>query len=599
MCVLTLSATALLAPAVARAQVLWSGYAGNAQHTANSTVASQSLQQIIWSTKVDLDPQYSGTNLLVHYGSPLITMANTVIVPVKTGATDGFRVEAHSGTNGALIWQQDTDYSLPSHNWTPSFAPTLTPSGRLYMAGAGGTILYRDNVNSATAPPLARIAFYGNANYSANTAAFNAGVKVCTPLTSDSQGNIFFGYRTEGDNPLGITSGLARVGANGAASFVTASAATGGSAFQVTMNCAPALSNDGTRVYVTMNSGGFSGGYLMTLDATTLVTKGQVRLKDAHTPTSDAIVPDDGTASPLVGPDGRIFIGVLENPLASSRGWMLQFNPDLTPSGAPGAFGWDDTATVVPASQVASYTGKSPYLLMTKYNDYGIGNNRLAIVDPNDTFFDTRTNTTVMKEVISIAGQTPDPVLPRVREWCINTAVLDPFTHCILANCEDGKLYRWNLTSNTFTEVITLTAGIGEAYTPTVIGADGKVYAINNATLYAIGFTPEQLPEMVALKAALLNKNSSPWKLEITLKNRSKVTTVKNLQINSIILSAANTLTKLPITIPSVLPDSTVTQIFLFNKLKIQGVMNARVTGNYQTPRGTTRFSGTVAVEIK
>src|SRR5262249_51730728 len=50
----------------------------------------------------------------------------------------------------------------------------------------------------------------------------------------------------------------------------------------------------------------------------------------------------------------------------------------------------------------------------------------------------------------------------------------------------DGKLYRWNLTTNTFTQQVTLTSGVGEAYTPTLIGVDGTVYAINNATLFAV-----------------------------------------------------------------------------------------------------------------
>jgi hypothetical protein len=56
-----------------------------------------------------------------------------------------------------------------------------------------------------------------------------------------------------------------------------------------------------------------------------------------------------------------------------------------------------------------------------------------------------------------------------------------------MANSEDGKLYRWNLSTNTFTESITLSTGIGEAYTPTVIGSDGTAYAINAAVLNAIG----------------------------------------------------------------------------------------------------------------
>ncbi|MGO9517578.1 MAG: hypothetical protein ACLPND_11080 [Candidatus Korobacteraceae bacterium] len=99
--------------------------------------------------------------------------------------------------------------------------------------------------------------------------------------------------------------------------------------------------------------------------------------------------------------------------------------------------------------------------------------------------------TQVMKEVITQLGVTPDPDFPTfpgaVREWCINTAVVDPFTRAVMVNSEDGKLYRWDLTSNTLSESIELSGGIGEAYTPTVIGSDGTVYAINDAVLSAVG----------------------------------------------------------------------------------------------------------------
>ena len=64
---------------------------------------------------------------------------------------------------------------------------------------------------------------------------------------------------------------------------------------------------------------------------------------------------------------------------------------------------------------------------------------------------------------------------------------MDPQTKSIIANSEDGKLYRWDLTTNTLSQSVVLTAGIGEAYTATVIGVDGHAYAINNAILFAVG----------------------------------------------------------------------------------------------------------------
>ena len=108
---------------------------------------------------------------------------------------------------------------------------------------------------------------------------------------------------------------------------------------------------------------------------------------------------------------------------------------------------------------------------------------------------DPVTGACVLKEVLMIAGPTPDPEFrptypDAVREWCINTAAVDPATKSILVNSEDGHLYRWDLTTNSVTQAVALTSGLGEAYTPTVIGTDGTVYAINNATLFAVGNNP-------------------------------------------------------------------------------------------------------------
>src|SRR6202040_3115826 len=109
---------------------------------------------------------------------------------------------------------------------------------------------------------------------------------------------------------------------------------------------------------------------------------------------------------------GDVYFGVLEDPFPANndRGWMLHFSGDLTQTKTPGAFGWDDTASVVPAFMVPSYQGTSSYLLMTKYNDYasdgGTGVNNIAILDPNASMTDPITGATVMKEVLTIAGQT-------------------------------------------------------------------------------------------------------------------------------------------------------------------------------------------------
>ena len=183
------------------------------------------------------------------------------------------------------------------------------------------------------------------------------------------------------------------------------------------------------------------------------------------------------------------FIATKEDDL----GWLLQFDASLNPVGVPGSFGWDVSPSVIPATMVPSYTGTSTYLLAVKYNNYagagsGDGLNRLAILDPKASQADPIIpSVSVMKEVFTILGPTPDGTsgIGR-REWCINTMAADPTRKSIVANNEDGIVYRWDLTNNTLSQSIRITAGLGQAYTPTLIGADGAVYAISNAILFSI-----------------------------------------------------------------------------------------------------------------
>jgi hypothetical protein len=493
-----------IAAVPARAQsiaVPWSVLGHDPQHTAISRFTANPMNRIEWQTPMDLDPQYSGNDLYIHYGSPLVTRANTVVIPVKTGAWSGFQVEGHASTTGTLLWTQPTDYVLPAHDWTPSCGIALTPQNRLYFPGAGGTVYYRNSPDAATSG-TGQIAFYGMANYLAAPATYQTNVQINTPITVDRYGDLFFGFQVSGTTAIGLQSGIARIDASGSGAWISAIAASGSDSniTKVVMNCAPALSNDHKTLYIAVSQGTWSGGYLVSLDSRTLAPIAHVRLKDVRNPGNDAYLVDDGTASPTVGPDGDVFFGVLENPSLSNhdRGWMLHFDSTLSISKPPGAFGWDDTPSIVPAGIVPSYTGSSSYLLLTKYNNYanpgigGNGINKVAVLDPDATETDPVSGAAVMNEVITIAGATPDAQFltadpHAVKEWCINSASVDPSTKCAIVNSEDGKVYRWDFTTNTFTQSVVLTAGLGEAYTPSLVGPDGTVYVINNATVFAVG----------------------------------------------------------------------------------------------------------------
>ncbi len=475
----------------------WTSYGHDAQHTALSTRPSLVPLNIRWQVPVDLAPQYaSGGDLYTHYGSPAITVKNNVLVPIKTGAGGGFTVKAFQGSSGKQLWFLTTDYVLPSYNWIPPLGITLTPGdAAVAIAGAGGTVLLRQSPNSANGA-VTRLAFFGIDNYNHDPAAFDSAIQICTPISCDESGNLYFGYVSSGASlpgyPAGIASGLAMVAASGKGSFVSAASLCGdGEIVKCAYNCAPGITLDGTGLYIAVNQSNYSYGYLCRVAIPALTPVAHVLLTDPRNASWTAMVPDDGTASPTIGPDGDVYFGVLEAnfPSNHARGWLLHFNSNLSASKIPGAFGWDDSASIVPKAAVPSYKGGSSYLVLTKYNNYadagigGNGLNKVAVLDPNTSMVDPISGANVMSEVLTILGPTQNPDLAGVNEWCINSAAIDPLNKCAVVNSEDGHVYRWSFVTNTLSTGLKLAEPTGEAYTSTVIGPDGAIYAINNAQL--------------------------------------------------------------------------------------------------------------------
>lgn len=478
----------------------WPNFGRDVQHAAQGAVATQALSRIVWQTPVDLVPPYlSGNVLHIHYGSPVMSAHDTVLVPVKLQRDSGFRVEARAGANGALLWQADTDYVLPAHDWTPSYNTALTPGNRVYFPGAGGKVFFRDNVDAA-AGTVDFAVFFGREAYEAARAVYDANVTINTPVTVDPAGNVYFGFIVTGPTPLGLTSGIARVAPDGSGAWVGARAASGNAAIaKVATNSGPALSPDYSTLYVAVNNTPTpperATGMLLALDARSLATRNAVALRNPNGGSS--WVNDNGSASPSVGPDGDVYFGTLEGdaPAHNFRGWLLHFDATLAQAKLPGSFGWDQTVSFAPAGMVPQYAGTASYLVVSKYNNYfgvgsGNGRNQMAILDPAQGQADAITpGVTVMREVLTILGPTQQTGLPpgAVREWCVNTTAVDPATSSVLVNSEDGRLYRWHLPSNSLTQSVRFNNGYAESYTPTAIGPDGKVYAINNATLFAVG----------------------------------------------------------------------------------------------------------------
>lgn len=509
----------------ALAQQGWLCYGGNAQHSGVWTGTSQTAALIKWSTPLDDDRPYYGGDVLAHYAAPMITPTNTVVYGYRFTTNggknhDNWRVIARSGKTGSSVWSFDTDYNAAviwPQDWTSVFPVTLfqasgSANNRGVVAAAlGGSLLVRTSADAATGTPT-RIVFYTTlADFQQNSSAY-APIIINTPLTADSSGNVYFGYEVTNTLPKSLaalgTGGIAKVNVNTGNCIYQSVQSLGidTGLNRPAINCAPALTTDGNSIYVGLV--GSNGSMLAKLDTTKLKASAHVALIDPDPVQKGggAGLINESSGSPMIGPDGHVFMGVFGASYRESHGWMLQFDSNLKQTDSKGktlpvgAFGWDDTASVVPSTMVPSYKGTAKYLICTKYNNYDMGgddgadgSNKVAVLDPtsNNISKDRQSQIPVMNEVLTVLGPTltnGDLNHPNARnEWCINSVAVDVNRKSAIINSEDGHMYRWSFVTNTLVEALDLQPATGEAYTETAIGPDGQLYAINNSILCCLG----------------------------------------------------------------------------------------------------------------
>lgn len=163
-------------------------FGGNAQHTADYRARAQNLNAVHWTTSIDLN----NTGGFAHYGALVLTPANTIFVPVKSGATNGFQINVFNGGNGAAAYSLNTDYIAPSSQWIVPYQPVLATNSvetRLYYPGAGSTVYYIDNVDSAShGAPVQQVFYTSLANYQAHASGFQSTVFIDTPIPGHGRG---------------------------------------------------------------------------------------------------------------------------------------------------------------------------------------------------------------------------------------------------------------------------------------------------------------------------------------------------------------------------------------------------------------------------
>jgi hypothetical protein len=191
-----------------------------------------------------------------------------------------------------------------------------------------------------------------------------------------------------------------------------------------------------------------------------------------------AALDDHASASPVVAPDGSVFLGV-NTAYNYGRGHLLSFS-SAGQLGATYDFGWDSTPAI--------YQNNGSYSLILKDNHYDVGsycsNPTWCPKAPRGPYYVTQ-----LDSQLQVQWQFKDPTVnlshPNGYEWCVNDPAVDA-NGTVYADDEDGYLYVIPQGAVS-TQKFFLEKSQDAGYTPVSMGPDGMVYALNAGHLVAVG----------------------------------------------------------------------------------------------------------------
>ncbi|HYL06266.1 MAG TPA: hypothetical protein VE075_09515 [Thermoanaerobaculia bacterium] len=461
-----------------------------------------------------------------------------------------------------LIWTFQTDWKpVPigttnanplGPGFEPEFHPALSGS-YIYVPGAGGTVY---KLNKSDGSVAAHINPFGT---SVDATIYLAGAIAVDPAGNVYYDAVQLRHGSDSWTETSIASWLVKVTAAGAATAVPWSSITPGlpaardrclGVFpagqlpwppsptavpeQITcgsqrppVNTSPAVAPDGT-IYVPSVAQLTNREAWMLAINPDLTPKWQTSLRDRFMDGCNVLLPpngapggcrvgattgydpaqnrpgggavyDNGTAAPVVAPDGTIFFGS-DSRYNYIQGHLMRFSASGQYLGAY-PFGFDATPSL--------YRHDGTYSLLMKDNHYGgIGGycddptacprDRTA-TNPAypEQYFLTQLSPNLSVEWQFQSGNTssctrnPDGSITCVSdhpdgfEWCVNASAVDG-NGVLYANSEDGFIYEVNQGGG-LRSALFLNLAIGAAYTPIAIAPDGKVYAENFGTLFVVG----------------------------------------------------------------------------------------------------------------